>query len=237
MNKMNKLMMVVGAVLAAVVMMGCATGGAAGEDKVAAWQKERTPVEVLQSKIEVKAAGAVVEALDVVPFGLYKAVADKVDKAAVMERCRRIYMGYVGDVQELEKQGKSRDEARKAVLDQVRAQKDGAETIAKLNEYLKVAKETNFEAAVAWIQRMTQEIQVAAQKFAAESPNAMQQLMAIAQQEGGMAVIKIPAQGKDDLSVVGAQLADAGKGVAIYAEMVNADREAAKVQADYPIEG
>lgn len=233
----NKLMMVAGAVLAAVVMAGCATGGAAGEDKVAAWQKERTPVEVLQSKIEVKAAGAVVEALDVVPFGLYKAVADKVDKAAVMERYRRIYMGYVGDVQELEKQGKSRDEARKAVLDQVRAQKDGVETIAKLNEYLKVAKETNFEAAVAWIQRMTQEIRAASQKFASETPNAMQQLVAIGQQEGGMAVIKIPAQGKDDLSVVGAQLADAGKGVAIYAEMIEADRQAAKVQADYPVEG
>lgn len=234
---MNKLMMVAGAVVAAVVMAGCATGGAAGEDKVAAWQKERTPVEVLKSKIEVKAAGAVVEALDVAPFGLYKAVADKVDKAAVMERYRRIYMGYVGDVQELEKQGKSRDEARKAVLDQVRAQKDGAETIAKLNEYLKVAKETNFEAAAAWIRRMTQEIQAATQKFASESPNAMQQLVAIAQQQGGMAVIRIPSQGKDDLAVVGAQLADAGKGVAIYAEMIEADRQAAKVQADYPVEG
>lgn len=234
---MNKLMMVAGAVLAAVVMMGCATGGAAGEDKVAAWQKERTPVEVLKSKIEVKAGGAVVEALDVAPFGLYKAVADKVDKAAVMERYRRIYMGYVGDVQELEKQGKSRDEARKTVLGQVRAQPDGEQTIAKLNEYLKVAKETNLEAAAAWIQRMTQEIQAATQKFANESPNAMQQLVAIAQKEGGMAVIKIPSQGKDDLAVVAAQLSDAGKGLAIYAEMVDADREAAKVQADYPVEG
>lgn len=234
---MNKLMMVAGAVLAAVVMMGCATGGAAGEDKVAAWQNERTPVEVLKSKIEVKAGGAVVEALDVAPFGLYKAVADKVDKAAVMERYRRIYMGYVGDVQELEKQGKSRDEARKTVLGQVRAQPDGEQTIAKLNEYLKVAKETNFEAAAAWIQRMTQEIQAATQKFANESPNAMQQLVAIAQKEGGMAVIKIPSQGKDDLAVVAAQLSDAGKGLALYAEMVDADREAAKVQADYPVEG
>lgn len=228
--------MFAGAAIVSALMAGCATGGA-GEDKVAAWQSERTPVEVLKSKIEVKAGGAVVEALDVVPFGLYKAVADKVDKAAVMERYRRIYMGYVGDVQELEKQGKSRDEARKTVLDQVRAQPDGEQTIAKLNEYLKVAKETNFEAAAAWIQRMTQEIQAATQKFANESPNAMQQLVAIAQKEGGMAVIKIPSQGKDDLAVVAAQLSDAGKGLALYAEMVDADREAAKVQADYPVEG
>lgn len=233
---MNKLLIFAGAMIVSALMVGCATGNA-GEDKVAKWQNERTPVEVLKSRIEVKAAGAVVEALDITPFGLYKAVADKVDKAAVLERYRRIYMGYVGDAQELEKQGKTRDEARKIVLDLVRAQPDGAQTIAKLNAYLNVVKETNFEAAMAWIQRMTQEIQIATQKFAAESPNAMQQLVAIAQQEGGMAIIKIPAQGKDDLAVVGAQLADAGKGLAIYIEMIDADREAAKVQADYPVEG
>ena len=68
---MNKLMVAVGAVVLAGVVVGCATGKV-GEDKVAAWQKDRTPVEVLKSKIEVKAAGAVVEALDVAPFGIYK---------------------------------------------------------------------------------------------------------------------------------------------------------------------
>ena len=151
---MNKLMMVAGAVALAGMMTGCATGKA-GEDKVANWQKERTPVEVLKSKIEVKAAGAVVEALDVAPYGIYKAIADKVDKAAVMERYRRIYLGYVADVQALEKQGKSRDAARKEVLDAVKAQADGAQTIAKLNEYLKTAKETNFEAITAWINQIT----------------------------------------------------------------------------------
>ena len=233
---MNKLMMVAGAVALAGMMTGCATGKA-GEDKVANWQKERTPVEVLKSKIEVKAAGAVVEALDVAPYGIYKAIADKVDKAAVMERYRRIYLGYVADVQALEKQGKSRDAARKEVLDAVKAQADGAQTIAKLNEYLKTAKETNFEAITAGINQITIELQKASEKFAQETPNALQQLVAIAKKEGGMAAVKIPSQGKDDLAVIGEQLADSGKGLALYVEMVNADKEAAKMQADYPVEG
>lgn len=233
---MNKLIAFIGVIAVAGMISGCVTGGA-GEDKVAKWQRERTPVEVLKSRIEVKAAGAVVEALDIAPFGLYKAVADKVDKAAVQERYRRIYLGYVGDVKGLEEQGKSREEARKAVLKQILEQPDGTQTVAKLNAYLNVVKETNFEAAMAWIQRMTQEIQIATQKFAAESPNAIQQLVAIAKKEGGMAVMKIPAQGKDDIAVVGNQLKDAGKGLALYVEMVNADKEAAKVQADYPVEG
>ena len=233
---MNKLMMVAGAVALAGMMTGCATGKA-GEDKVANWQKERTPVEVLKSKIEVKAAGAVVEALDVAPYGIYKAIADKVDKAAVMERYRRIYLGYVADVQALEKQGKSRDAARKEVLDAVKAQADGAQTIAKLNEYLKTAKETNFEAVTAWINQITIELQKASEKFAQETPKALQQLVDIAKKEGGMAAVKIPSQGKDDLAVIGEQLADSGKGLALYVEMVNADKEAAKMQADYPVEG
>ena len=233
---MNKLMMVAGAVALAGMMTGCATGKA-GEDKVANWQKERTPVEVLKSKIEVKAAGAVVEALDVAPYGIYKAIADKVDKAAVMERYRRIYLGYVADVQALEKQGKSRDAARKEVLDAVKAQADGAQTIAKLNEYLKTAKETNFEAITAWINQITIELQKASEKFAQETPNALQQLVDIAKKEGGMVAVKIPSQGKDDLAVIGEQLADSGKGLALYVEMVNADKEAAKMQADYPVEG
>ncbi len=234
---MKKLMiaMVCGAALAGLVG-GCASG-AADADKVANWQKERTPVEVLKSKIEVKAAGAIVEALDVVPFGIYKTIADKVDKAAVMERYRRIYLGYVADVQALEQQGKAHAEALKTVLDQVKAQPDGAETIAKLNEYLKVAKETNFDAIMAWIQKFTEELQAAGQKFAQETPNALSQLVGIAKQEGGMAIMKIPSQGKDDLAVIGNQLKDAGVGLSLYVEMVNADKEAAKVQADYPVEG
>ena len=234
---MNKIKMAMGALALAGVISGCATGGATGEDKVAAWQKERTPVEVLKSKISVKAAGAIVEALDVVPFGIYKAVADKVDKAATLERYRRIYLGYVADVKALEQQGKTRDAARKEVLAQVKAQPNGAETIAKLNEYLKTAKETNFEAIMAWIQKITAEIQAASQKFAEQTPQALQQLMDIAQKEGGMAIMKIPSQGKDDLAVIGAQLKDSGVGLSLYVEMVNADKEAAKVQADYPVEG
>lgn len=234
---MNKLMMVAGMVALAAALTGCATGGAADADKVAAWQKERTPVEVLKSKIEVKAAGAVVEALDVAPYGIYKAIADKVDKAAVVERYRRIYLGYVADVRALEQQGKSRDAARKEILDQVKAQPNGAETIAKLNEYLKISKETDFEAIMAWIQKITEELQAASQKFAEQTPQALQQLVDIAKKEGGMAVMKIPSQGKDDLAVIGAQLKDAGVGLALYVEMVNADKEAAKVQVDYPVEG
>ena len=233
---MNKLIAFIGAIAVAGMIAGCVTGGA-GEDKVAKWQRERTPVEVLKSKIEVGAAAAAVEALDVAPFGIYKAVADKVDKAAVLERYRRIYMGYVGDVKGLEEQGKSCEEARKAVMKQILDQPDGTQTVAQLKAYLKVAEESNFEAIEKWIQTVTRALELAGQKFANESPKVLQQVIDIAKKEGGMAVIKIPAQGKDDLKVVGAQLADAGKGLALYVEMVNADKEAAKMQADYPVEG
>ena len=233
---MKKMMFIAGAVALAGMMVGCASGKA-GEDKVAAWQKDRTPVEVLKSKIEVKAAGAVVEALDITPFGIYKAIADKTDKAAVMDRYRKIYLGYVGDIKGLEEQGKSKVEARKQVYAALAAQENGAETIAKLNEYLKMAKETNFEAIAAWITKITEELQAATQKFSEESPKAIQQLLDIAKKEGGMAIVKIPSQGKDDLAVIGAQLADAGKGLALYVEMVNADKDAAKMQAEYPVEG
>ena len=154
-----------------------------------------------------------------------------------MDRYRKIYLGYVGDIQALEAQGKSRDDARKEVYAALAAQENGADTIAKLNEYLKLTKETNFDAIMAWIQKMTEELQAAGEKFANETPKALQQLMDIAQKEGGMAVVKIPSQGKDDIAVIGEQLADAGKGLALYVEMVNADKEAAKMQADYPVEG
>lgn len=233
---MKKLMMIAGAVALAGMVSGCISGKA-GEDKVAAWQKDRTPVEVLKSKIEIKAAGAIVEALDVAPYGIYKAIADRVDKVATMDRYRRIYMGYVADVKALEEQGKSRDAALKEVLDAVKAREDGAETIVKLNEYLKVAKETNFDEIAAWINQIQIELQKAGEKFAQEMPNALQQLVDIAKKEGGMALMKIPSQGKDDLGVVGAQIKDSGVGLALYIEMVNADKEAAKVQADYPVEG
>lgn len=233
---MKKLMMIAGAVALVGMIAGCASGKA-GEDKVAAWQKDRTPVKVLKSKIEVKAAGAIVEALDVTPFGLYKAIADKADKAAVMDRSRQIYLGYVNDIKALEQQGKSKAEARKQVFADLSAQKDGAEKIAKLKEYLKTAKETNFEAITAWITQITAELQAATQKFSNEMPNAVNQLVEIGKKEGGMAVMKIPSQGKDDLAVIGAQLADAAKGLALYVEMTNADKEAAKMQAEYPVEG
>ena len=130
---MKKLMVIAGAVALAGMMAGCATGKA-GEDKVAAWQKDRTPVEVLKSKIEVKAAGAVVEALDVAPFGIYKAIADAVDKEAVMDRYRRLYLSYIGEIDGLMQQGKSKDEAIKQARATLAAMENGAENIAKLIE-------------------------------------------------------------------------------------------------------
>lgn len=233
---MNKIMMAVGVVALAGAMVGCSSGKA-GEDKVAAWQKERTPVELLKSSISVKAAGVITEGLDVGPYGLYKAIADKVDKAAVMDRYRKIYLGYVADIQEMEKQGKSRQEAIKIEMDQLKAMEGGAETIAKLQEYLKIAKETNFEAVMAWCGKMTEDVAAMLQKFTNEAPNALSQIVDIAQKEGGMAMISIPKQGKDDLAYIGNQLSDAGKGLVLYREMMDADAEAAKMQADYPVEG
>ena len=95
----------------------------------------------------------------------------------------------------------------------------------------------DFQPILDWIKTTTEELQKATEKFANETPNALNQLVEIAKKEGGMAVIKIPSQGKDDLAVIGNQLKDAGLGLAMIVEMVNADREAAKVGPDYPIEG
>ena len=233
---MNKLMMVAGAALVAVAMSGCATGKA-GEDKVGNWQKERTPVEVLKSKISIKAAGAVVEALDITPFGLYKAIADKVDGAAAIDRSRRSYQMYIGSIKEAMEQGKSKEEALKQANAELNAAPDSAKLKADIKAYLEQANKTDFEAIFAWIQKMTEELQKATQKFADETPKALQQLVDIGKKEGGMAIMTIPSQGKDDLAVIGNQLKDAGMGLAIYVEMVNADKEAAKMQAEYPIEG
>ena len=235
---MKKLMMVASAIaLAGSMITGCATGGD-GEDKVAAWQKERTPVEVLKSKIEIKAAGAVVEALDVAPYGIYKAIADKVDGMAAMDRSRRSYQMYVGSIKEYqEQQGMSKADAVKKANADLNALENAAQLKADIKAYLAQAEKTDFEACAQWIAKITEELQKASEKFAQESPNALQQLMDIAQKEGGMALLKIPSQGKDDLAVIGAQLADSGKGLALYIEMVNADKEAAKMQAEYPIEG
>ena len=233
---MNKLMMVAGAALVAVAMTGCATGKA-GEDKVGNWQKERTPVEVLKSQIAVKAAGAVVEALDVAPFGIYKAIADKVDGAAAIDRSRRAYQMFRGSIDEAMEQGKSKEEAVKQANAELNAAPDSAKLKADIKAYLEQANKTDFEAIFAWIQKMTEELQKATQKFADETPKAIQQLVDIGKKEGGMAIMTIPSQGKDDLAVIGNQLKDAGVGLAIYVEMVNADKEAAKMQAEYPIEG
>lgn len=229
--------MAAGAIALAGMMSGCVTGGAAGDDKVGAWQKDRTPVQVLKSAISVKAAGAVVEALDIAPFGIYKAIADKVDGMAAIDRSRRSYQMYIGTIKELQEQGKSKDEAIKEANAQLNAAENSAQLKADIKVYLAETKKTDFAACAAWIQKMTEELQKAGEKFANESPKALQQLMDIAQKEGGMALMKIPSQGKDDLAVIGAQLADSGKGLALYVEMVNADKEAANMQAEYPIEG
>ena len=233
---MNKLMVITGAALIAAMMTGCATGKV-GEDKVGNWQKERTPVEVLKSKISIKAAGAVVEALDITPFGLYKAIADKVDGAAAIDRSRRSYQMYIGSIKEAMEQGKSKEEALKQANAELNAAPDSAKLKADIKAYLEQANKTDFEAIFAWIQKMTEELQKATQKFADETPKALQQLVDIGKKEGGMAIMTIPSQGKDDLAVIGNQLKDAGVGLAIYVEMVNADKEAAKMQAEYPIEG
>ena len=229
--------MAVGAVALAGMMSGCVTGGAAGDDKVGAWQKDRTPVEVLKSQIEIKAAGAVVEALDVAPFGIYKAVADKVDGMAAIDRSRRSYQMYIGTIKEFQEQGKSKEDAIKEANAQLNAAENSAQLKADIKTYLAQAEKTDFAACAEWVKRMTEELQKASQKFADETPKALQQLMDIAKKEGGMALMKIPSQGKDDLAVIGQQLADTSKGLALYVEMVNADKEAAKMQAEYPIEG
>ena len=233
---MKKLMMISAAIAIAAMATGCATGKA-GEDKVGNWQKERTPVEVLKSHISIKAAGAVVEALDVAPFGIYKAIADKVDGVAAIDRSRRSYQMYIGSIKEAIEQGKSKDEAIKQANAELNAAPDSAKLKADIKAYLEQANKTDFDAIFAWVKTITEELQKATQKFAEETPKALQQLVEIGKKEGGMAIMTIPSQGKDDLAVIGNQLKDAGLGLAIYVEMVNADKEAAKMQAEYPIEG
>ena len=234
---MNKLMIVAGAIALASIVSGCATTGGAGEDKVAAWQKSRTPVAVLESKIEVKAAGAIVEALDVAPFGIYKAIADKVDGMATIDRSRRAYQMYIGTIKELEEQGKTKEEAVNEANAQLNSVENSAQLKADIKAYLAEAEKTDFQACLDWVSKIGEELQLATQKFAEETPNALSQIIDIAKNEGGMAAIKIPSQAKDDLAVVSDQLADSVKGLAIYVEMVNADKEAAAMQAEYPIEG
>ena len=221
-TKMKKLMVIAGAVALAGIMVGCATTGGA-EDKVAAfkkevstWQKERTPVAVLKSKISVKAARAIVEALDVAPFGLYKPLAEKCDFAFDDYRYHVIISGYNNNVAELVKQGKSQDEAKKEAWARI----DKADR-PKVKAYIEKAQKNNWQERWTWCAKMGEEVANATQKFAQESPNALNQIVAIAQKEGGMAAIKIPAQGKDDLAVIGDQLKDAGIALKYYKQIMS----------------
>ena len=219
---MKKLMVIAGAVALAGMMAGCATTGG-DEDKVSAfkkevatWQKKRTPVQVLKSKISVKAAGAIVEALDVAPFGLYKPLAEKCDFAFDDYRYHVILSAYNNDVAELVKQGKTKDDAKKEAWARI----DKADR-PKVKAYIAKAAKTNWQEVWAWCAKMGEEVAAATQKFAQESPNALNQIVEIAQKEGGMAAIKIPAQGKDDLAVIGDQLKDAGKALAYYKQIMS----------------
>ena len=236
---MKKLMMVAGAVALAGMIAGCASGGAGGsEDKasafkkeVATWQKERTPVQVLKSKISVKAAGAIVEALDVAPFGLYKPLAEKCDYAFDDYRYHDIYSGYVNDVKALEAQGKTKDVARKEAFGKL-----DADSQSKVKAYIAKAEKTNWQEVWAWCAKIGEELAAATSKFAEESPKALNQIVEIAQKEGGMAAIKIPSQGKDDLAVIGDQLKDAGKALAYYKQIMGEIEADSKMATEYPAE-
>lgn len=217
---MKKLMVIAGAAALAGMMAGCATTGGA-EDKVAAfkkevstWQKERTPVAVLKSKISVKAAGAIVEALDVAPFGLYKPLAEKCDFVFDDYRYHVIISGYNNDVAELVKQGKSKDEAKKEAWARI----DAADR-PEVKAYIAKAEKNNWQEIWAWCAKMGEEVAAATTKFTQESPNALKQIVEIAQKEGSMAAFKIPAQAKDDLAVIGDQLKDAGLALKYYEQI------------------
>lgn len=223
-------MMVAGAVALVGMIAGCATGGAdnnkvaaSQEDKavafkseVAKWQKERAPVEVLKSKISVKAAGAIVEALDVAPFGLYKPLAEKCDNAFDDYRYHIIISAYNNNVAELVKQGKSKEEAKKEAWAKIEAADR-----PKVKAYIAKAEKTNWQEVWAWCAKIGEELASATSKFAEESPKALNQLVEIAKKEGGMAAFKIPSQGKDDLSVIGDQLKDASKALVYYKQIMS----------------
>lgn len=226
---MKKLMMIAGAAALAGAMTGCCIFGGASssapveddpvaklKNEVSTWQKERTPVAVLKSKISVKAAGAIVEALDVAPFGLYKPLAEKCDFAFDDYRYHVILSGYNNNVEELVKQGKSRDAARKEAWARI----DAAER-PKVKTYIEKAEKNNWQEIWAWCAKMGEEVSDATTKFAQESPNALSQIVEIAQTEGGMAAFKIPAQAKDDLAVIGDQLKDAGLALKYYMQIMS----------------
>ena len=218
-------------VLAAVVI-GCATTktqASAQENKIKKWQDNRTPVEVLKSKISLKAAGAIVEALDVAPFGIYKSIADKVDSAATKDEYRKLALGLEGDIQGLKEQGKSEEEAIKIVIAEVKKMEDGEEKLANLKKYYDEVSKTNYDVVFAWIKTVAEEIVKAGQEFSQESPKAMQQILDLAKAEGGMAAITIPKQAKADLGVIGDQLSDSKEGLALYKEMMERDKKIANM--------
>lgn len=221
---MKKLMVVAGAIALAGMMAGCATTGGA-EDKVAAfkkevstWQKERTPVAVLKSKISVKAAGAIVEALDVAPFGLYKPLAEKCDFAFADYRYHVIISGYNNNVAELVKQGKSQDEAKKEAWAKI----DKADR-PKVKAYIEKAQKNNWQEIWAWCAKMGEEVAAATDKFAKESPNALNQVSGLLEKEGitGFGAITVTKQAKDDLAVIGDQLKDAGIALKYYQQIMH----------------
>ncbi len=229
---MKKLMVIAGAVALAGMMVGCASNKAAKEGKsekaqkehvdkltkeIKDWQKKRTPVAVLKSKIEVKAVGAMVEALDTVPFSLYKPMAEKCDFAFSDWKYHVILATYLGDVEGYMKQGKSKAEAQKLAQAGI-----SPEDWAKTKEYIAKAQKTNWDEIWAWCAKFSEELAAATQKFATESVNAPNQALEILKRDGvgGMALMTVPKQVKGDLDVIGGQLKNTEKAFGFYRQIM-----------------
>ena len=236
---MKKLMVIAGVVALAGMMVGCASNKAAKEgkpkmtaeeqeeaqkkhvdkltNKIKDWQKKRTPVVVLKSKIEVKAVGAMLEALDTVPFSLYKPMAEKCDFAFNDWKYHVILATYLGDVEGYMAQGKSKAEAQKLAKAGI-----SPEDWAKTKEYIAKAQKTDWDEFKAWCAKFGEDLAAATAKFATESVNAPKQALEILKREGvsGMALMTIPKQVNSDLEVIGGQLKNTEKAFGYYRQIM-----------------
>ena len=234
---MNKLMMAVGAVALAGMMSGCVTGGTAGEDKVAVWQKERAPVEY-QMTFKLTSVCAEVSELLKLPAALYPAVAHQVDLYAEIDRSRRTYIAFVNDVKAKEEGGMSRADAIAEVTKEVKNQADGEQLMADVKKYLDCQK-SRLPQLVADLAKATADAAKAAAVLA-DIQKHSQDIIARFQAEVSKDPFGLASDMsclKDDIGVITAQAQDMVNGIGLLIEMIKADKDAAEMQADYPVEG
>lgn len=225
-------------VLACCLVSGCAStkgGGRKDRDAVREWQQSRVSAEPVRVTAAVPVVQSGITALAPVPAGIYGAVIPVVDRAAALDRGRRLYIGFVNDVKAGEAAGMARSEAVRQVRDALLGQPGGKEKWERIAEYAAALETSNLDIAKQTYAKLTKDVSDALLLVSGQMTELLGRLSR--EEEIGLAEIAIQScRLKDDFGRMKAQLDDANTGLAIYRELIRSDEAAKGYLKDYPVE-